>query len=309
MIDITSTTVTDGAYLLLQKAAEMGPGYRGRKREASQAERENLASVFREQGESPPPYFDIDSQWIERRAKLFESGDYPDKGVTITQRDLERMAANFDLPVPVWIEHAESPLELGYLTEVAVEDGELFGLLALTQEANALIERSGAKSLSIGLSADLAQIREVSLVRFPRVASAQLFNDSILFESKIEFGIDWRAKYEEAMVIQRTHMAQEQIKKWIAKGQITPAQAPYATALLSQESGIEFNGGLIPIRDLVSKLIASQAQHGMFGEHAPQPIEDTSSVLMLPEEAAFYRKHFPDVSLEAIAQKRASRFS
>ncbi len=252
----------------------------------------------------PPPYLDLDPKWIERRAKLFETGDYPDKGITITSRDLVRLVANFDLPVPIWIEHSESPLELGYLTEVSCEDGELFGLLALTEEANALIERSDARALSIGLSADLSIIREVSLVRFPRVASAQLFSDAIVIESEVKFGIDWHEKYEVAMQHQRDKDATEQIQSWVAKGQITPAQAPFATALFAQEAGIQFGGGLVPIRDLVAKLIAAQPRHGMIGEAAPQPIEDTSNVLMLPEEAAFYRKHFPDVSLEAIAQKR-----
>lgn len=276
----------------------------GRKRDADGAECRALANEFREQGENPPPYLEINSEWVERRAKLFEAGDYPDKGVKVTPLDLATMVSNFDLPVPVWIEHAESPLELGYLTEVSVEKGELFGTLSLTTEANSLIERSGARALSIGLSADLQQIREVSLVRFPRVKSAQLFDDSLRFDIQVDFGIDWRAKYEDAMRRQKKDVAQDQVAKWVASGRITPAQAPFASALLVEDTGVEFDGGLTSIRDLVSKLIAAQPRHGMMGEHAPQPVEDTSSVLMLPEEAAFYRKHFPDVSLEAIAQKR-----
>lgn len=276
----------------------------GRKRDADGAECRALANEFREQGENPPPYLEINSEWVERRAKLFEAGDYPDKGVKVTAQDLATMVSNFDLPVPVWIEHAESPLELGYLTEVSVERGELFGTLSLTTEANNLIERSGARALSIGLSADLQQIREVSLVRFPRVKSAQLFDDSLRFDIQVDFGIDWRAKYEDAMRRQKKDVAEDQVAKWVSSGKITPGQAPFASALLVEETGVEFDGGLTSIRDLVSKLIAAQPRHGMMGEHAPQPIEDTSSVLMLPEEAAFYRKHFPDVSLEAIAQKR-----
>lgn len=285
-------------------AAEVGPGYLGRKRDADGAECRALANEFREQGENPPPYLEINSEWVERRAKLFEAGDYPDKGVKVTAQDLATMVSNFDLPVPVWIEHAESPLELGYLTEVSVEKGELFGTLSLTTEANNLIERSGARALSIGLSADLQQIREVSLVRFPRVKSAQLFDDSLRFDIQVDFGIDWRAKYEDAMRRQKKDVAEDQVAKWVSSGKITPGQAPFASALLVEETGVEFDGGLTSIRDLVSKLIGAQPRHGMMGEHAPQPIEDTSSVLMLPEEAAFYRKHFPDVSLEAIAQKR-----
>lgn len=306
MTVIQSTNFSEEVYDLLRKAAELGPGYRGRKRDADRVECRMLANEFRERGEDPPPYLELDPKWVERRAKLFEAGDYPDKGVTVTERDLAAMAANFDLPVPIWIEHAESPLELGYLTEISAEDGELFGTLSLTEEANNLIERSGARALSVGLSSDLTRIREVSLVRYPRVKSAQLFDDTLRLDTEIEFGIDWRARYEEAIRKQRQDAAQDQVAKWVAGGVITPAQAPYASALLVEETGVEFNGGLTSIRDLVAKLIAAQPRHGMLGEHAPQPVEDVSSVLMLPEEAAFYRKHFPDVSLEAISQKRRS---
>lgn len=270
------------------------------------AECRNLANQFRERGEEPPPYLELEPKWVERRAKLFEAGDYPDKGLTVTERDLVEIAANFDLPVPIWIEHSESPLELGYLTEISAEDGELFGTLSLTEEANNLIERSGARALSVGLSSDLTSIREVSLVRHPRVKSAQLFDDTLRFDTEVSFGIDWQARYEEAIRRQRKDSARDQVAKWVAGGVITPAQAPYASALLVEETGVEFNGGLTSIRDLVAKLIVAQPRHSMLGEFAPQPVEDVSSLLMLPEEAAFYRKHFPDVSLEAIAQKRRS---
>jgi len=308
VIDISSTNTQETIYGLLRQAAEMGPGYHGRKRLAGQLEREALAAEFREHGEAPPPYLAIEPNWIERRAKLFEAGDYPDKGIVVNARDLDRLAANFDLPVPILIEHAESPLELGYLTEVSSEDGELFGVLCLTEEANALIERSGAKSLSIGLNGDLTQIREVSLVRNPRIASAQLYCDGeVQTEFIVDFGIDWRGRYESAISEGRLERVRNEVMNWVAKGRLTPAQAPYATALLAQESGVEFDGGLVPIRDLVAKLVACQPSHRMCGELAPQPAEDASALLMLPEEAAFYRKHFPDVSLETIAQKRDGR--
>jgi len=302
---ISSTNLDNRLEGLRRQAAELGPGYQGRRREASRTERAALIAEFRSQGESPPPYLDIEPTWIERRAKLFEAGDYPDKGVTVTPRDLDRMVENFDLPVPILIEHAESPLELGFLTSVTAEDGELFGVLSLTEEAHALIERSGAKSLSVGLSADLGVIREVSLVRNPRVPSAQMFNDQLCFQIDVDLPVDWRAKYEAAIAAQRHDATRDRVHHWVASGKITPAQAPYARALLDQESGVQFDGDLVPIRDLVEKLIASQPCHAMLGEVAPQPAEDASSVLMLPEEVAFYRKHFPEVSLESIAQKRA----
>jgi hypothetical protein len=42
----------------------------------------------------------------------------------------------------------------------------------------------------------------------------------------------------------------------------------------------------------------------MFASVARAPQGDFSSDLMMPEEAAFYRRHFPDVSLSEIAKRR-----
>jgi hypothetical protein len=289
---------------LLRVAAELGPGYHGRRRSSSPSERDALSEEFRRIEAPVPQFLAGEPMWVERRAKLFETGDYPDKGLTVTQADLERLVANFDLPVPILIEHAASPLELGFLTEVVAEDGELFGLIALTEEANALIERSGATALSIGLTADLTEIKEVSLVRFPRVASAQLFS-GVHFDSRLESEPNWRERYESLVDQQRAGHVESEIKTLVAKGQLSPAQAPFASALLQREDAVTFDGQSVPVRDLVMKLIKSQPSHGMFGEKAFQPIEDMSGLLMLPEEVAFYKRHFPDVSLESIAQKRA----
>ena len=105
-----------------------------------------------------PAYLHTEHTWIDRRAKLFEVGEYPDKGVSVTPEMLRALDTNFDLPVPVLIEHARSPLELGYLTSIEVVGEELFGNVALTTEADALLAKSGARSLSVGLSGDLSSI-------------------------------------------------------------------------------------------------------------------------------------------------------
>src|SRR5690606_37678542 len=56
----------------------------------------------------------------------------------------------------------------------------LFGRLAFTQAAWDLLKESGAKALSLGLDRETLAIREVSLVRFPRIASARVFSDTAL---------------------------------------------------------------------------------------------------------------------------------
>jgi hypothetical protein len=219
--------------------------------------------------------------WVERRAKLFEAGEYPDKGLTITTDHLDALVRNFARPVPVLVEHAESPLEMGMLRSVERVGTELFGQIALSAEAHALVERSGARALSLGLSTNLDQIREVSLVRNPRVPDARLF---FVQEDAPKEAVDLDA--------------------YVRRGKLLPCQVPFAQALLGADSVIEFNGDRTPLRQVLIALLERQPPHSLFAELAPVPTTDHSAHLMLPEEADFYRRHFPDVSLDEIARRR-----
>jgi len=88
------------------------------------------------------------------------------------------------------------------------------------------------------------------------------------------------------------------------QGRLCPAQVSFAKALLLTETPIEFDGASQPIRQLALGLIQCTPKTSFFAELAPAPTEDHSRHLMLPEEAAFYRRHFPDVSLDEIAKRR-----
>lgn len=259
---------------------------------------------------SPPPArvaflrAAADTDWVERRAKLFETGDYPDKGVSIAAADLKALCAAFGEPVPVLIEHADSPFELGYLTAVEAMGAELFGTIALTSEANALVERSGARSLSIGLAPDLTSIREVSLVRNPRIASAQLYSDGPRFEVEWSARDDWERKFRALERDQAERDADRQIAEWMAEGRLTPAQRPFAKALLTSDGIVAFDGERRPVASLLRSLVDRQPGHAMFGERAPALTPDYSEHLMMPEEVAFYQRHFPGVALDEIAKKR-----
>lgn len=232
------------------------------------------------------PDFD-DPSWVHRKAKLFESGDFPDKGVTISPEQLVELAANFKAPAPVLIEHASNPLELGFLVEVQVEGNELFGTLALSQEANALIEKSGARGLSIGLSPDITEIEEVSLVRNPRVSDARLFSypNAILDQEQPEF---------------------PDVSKWLNQGQILPCQVPYLRAMMGLRQSVTFDGESVPIAKLLIKMIEQRPPVAVTDEIVPDfsLTLDASASLLLPEEAAFYKRYFPGVSLAEIAQRR-----
>lgn len=230
--------------------------------------------------------------WIERRAKLFEAGVYPDKGLTIGPETLRELESAFAEPVPVLIEHSTSPLEIGYLTRIEAKDHELFGVVSLTPEADALIERSGARSLSLGLAPDLSAIREVSIVAQPRIADARLFAGLVRFDGRWEDALD---DAEEAF-----------LRQAIEKGSMVPAQIPLARALLRCRQSITFERGAVPVARLFRAFVERQAPHTLGSEWGRQPA-DHSEHLLLPEEVDFYRRHFPDIDLDAIAQRKGGR--
>ena len=237
-------------------------------------------------------------RWIERRAKLFEAGDYPDKGVTVTSAHLQALANTFAEPVPILIEHAKSPLEIGFLSAVFCEGDELFGSVSLSPEADALVERSSAKSLSLGLAADLSAIREVSLVRNPRIPSARLFNSEVNFH-----GVIAPSALAEEWERLRKAQVQQDLADFMRCGKMTPAQARFAEPLLMSDDTIEFDGASTPVRQLVSDFIEAQPKLALFGELTPAPASSPTQGLR-PEEVDFYRQHFPEISLSEIAKRR-----
>ncbi|MFQ3588019.1 MAG: hypothetical protein SNJ76_10220 [Fimbriimonadaceae bacterium] len=297
-------------------AAEAGPGFRGRRRILTEGEAQALADAFRESGAEPPAFLERDTEWVDREAKLFEAGKYPDKGVEVTRDDIVALAANFREPVPVLIEHAASPLDLGYLTDVEARGDSLFGTISLTREADSLVRRSGAKALSLGVSSDLRQIREVSLVRHPRVADARLFCIACRWDQadppEPEDGI-WRRRCEELEGAARRERREQRLSELVRAGRLVPAQVPFARAILGLDDTVEFDGSRQPIRELFIAVLERQPPLKLFGEIAPTASDAGEAgsggddALLLPEEAAFYRRYFPDVRLDEIAQRKLGR--
>lgn len=292
-------------YELLKRAAQCGPGYRGERQALDPQDTFALAVQMKDAQLEPPSYLESDTRWIDRKAKLFEAGEYPDKGITIKPNDIQRLASNFDLPVPVLIEHADSPLELGYLTQVEAAGNELFGVVALTEEAESLVQKSGASSLSLGLSPDLNEIREVSLVRNPRIPSARLFAEGLFYlTASLDGNIDWKARYDELEKKKLDDETSSSLANYVKAGKLVPAQVPLARALLSQPSSIDFNGELKSVRQLLIDLIERQPPSSLFAETAEQSVAAQPEGL-LPEETEFYQRYFPDLSLNAIAKGKA----
>jgi hypothetical protein len=293
--------MNDEDCILLKQAACWGPGLRGRREEAGAEERRSLARRIEEAGLEVPSYLERPRRWVDRRAKLFQAGRYPDKGVEASPEALRRLAESFSLPVPVLIEHARSPLELGWLTDVRAEGDELFGTITLTEEADRLAAESGASSLSLGLDADLTEIREVSLVRRPRIPDAKLFSGLVLhFSGEMDLADDaWLRRWREDRAAEQKREAARQADAWLAEGRITPAELPFALAILT--GGPSFAEGSTDAAEALRGMIAVRPALEWSRETAPAGPAETSG--LDADAADFYRRRFSGLSLSEIARR------
>jgi len=151
------------------------------------------------------------------RALLLKTGEYEDLGVSIGVDTLETLVRNF-LPVPVLLEHVETPFRLGEVVRVWREGDTLYGELSLYDEAQALLERWGLKSLSVGLTGGLTRLLEVSVTARPRVREARLLNsvrDWSVWD--VAFAEGWRANAEPfrfALEMERAWDAADTERAW-----------------------------------------------------------------------------------------------
>lgn len=117
---------------------------------------------------------------VVREADLFQAGSYPDKNMTVTEADIARLAAT-DGTIPIQVEHAGGPIQLGFVDGLTAAGKWLKGRLNFLPEAHALLDRLGVRGLSVGVAPDLSRILEVSSTGSPRVAGAQYYADRTKF--------------------------------------------------------------------------------------------------------------------------------
>ena len=122
----------------------------------------------------------------EREALLLECGSYPDKGLVVTEDDLDGIVGRFSSDgAPIKVEHMDTPLDpLGRVEKVWRDGSVLMAKLLFPPDLASFLKRRGVQKLSVGLTREAAglvgaglSLAEVSLVLKPRVAAAAMFSE------------------------------------------------------------------------------------------------------------------------------------
>ena len=256
------------------------------------------------------------TEWIYRDAKLLETGVYPDKGVAITEAHLEAMVRAFRAPAPILVEHRPSPLLLGWVVRIWRRGGELFGRLALFPEADALLRRLRLRGLSVGLSRDLRRLLEVSLTASPRIPGAQLFHSVQAIQEVIRLDTMQRHESDTESYLQarvreleaelRRRDAREQIQQWSLRGQLPPALAPLAEAILLQgDAPVQFSGEATSVAELFRRFVDSLPPQNLLAELAPTPADEPPA--FSADALAFLQQAFPDINPAEILRHKEVR--
>jgi len=218
---------------------------------------------------------------IEREAKLFEAGSYPDRGVEITEDDLDLIAQN-TCDAPIRIEHTPTPFDgaLGVVKSVYRKGKELFGRLCFTRAAWELVKAANARRLSVALKKDRSGIAEVSLVREPRIADAAVFGEVDLVLGG-EVDLEFEAEFAEP--VSEPDPQVEQLRREIAQrdaqaridelkraGKLAPAAEVFARAILESgdSSVVTFGGADTAISQVFLWFLESQPKVIEFAELA-----------------------------------------
>ncbi|PFI48322.1 hypothetical protein COI73_12470 [Bacillus cereus] len=118
-----------------------------------------------------------------KEAELFSTGIHRGRNYTI--KDLKRLADSFNAEekTPLQLDHSSSVRDtVGFLESVSVIGNKLMGKVRIIDDmAKEKITKKLMKKISISFYTDKQgnpdKIREVSLVTFPQVKSAQLFSE------------------------------------------------------------------------------------------------------------------------------------
>lgn len=219
-----------------------------------------------------------DEMSVERVARIFEAGDYPDKGISISEEDLDVVIENF-VEVPVKLEHVDSPLDpLGAVKSVWRKGKELFARLAFPKDLATFLERRGIRKLSIALNKNPLRLAEVSLVLNPRVPSAAMFGrdgDSRDISGEEEDSpamteLEKDRQIRELKFALRSREVDSLLADMKRQGKIVPASEPYAREiLLRADEKICFENCMTTVAEIFTHFLEAQPKVITFEELAP----------------------------------------
>lgn len=207
---------------------------------------------------------------MTRDAKLFEAGEYPDKKIIISEEDLSVYSANF-VPCPVKIEHTDTAFDgvLGMVSSVYRKGKELFGKIDFSKEAWDLIEKAGAKYLSIGINPEGKFISEVSIVQHPRVTDARIFSSDLPFGNTEKYSSGFTALLEENRKLKNIIAdikAEEKCRKYIEEGKLTPANTEMAKEIFKCDTTVKFNSETCSLSFLFESFLKTLSDQTDFSE-------------------------------------------
>ncbi len=192
---------------------------------------------------------------MERDARLLVAGNYPGKNLTVTEADLDALAANFSAPVPVKVEHVDSPLDpLGMVERVWRDGAALMGRVKFPASMAAFLAERGAAKLSCGLLKEpVWRLLEASLTLTPHVPTATLLSDGERVELAAQRAelADLRSRVRRQTESLRMQTVDAQIVALKAAGRVIPATEALARALLAAD-----DGSLVTLSDGSSQSVA-----------------------------------------------------
>ena len=199
----------------------------------------------------------------ERDAVLLECCDLPDKGLTLSEGDLDGIVSRFEAPVPLKLEHIDTPLgDLGTVKRIWRDGKRLLGKVSLPVDMAGLVRARGCKGLSCGLSRAPLALAELSLVLKPRVAAAVLLSE----DDQAEL-VRLRAE----VISQRVDAQVVGLKR---AGKIVPATEAAARVLLSAGASATVtlsDGGAQGVAEAFAAYLDAQPAVVVLSEVAPPP--------------------------------------
>jgi hypothetical protein len=115
-----------------------------------------------------------DGDYIVREGKIFQIGDYPDKGFSLTESEADEALAAF-APVPLNLEHRSTVLsgKLGQLVETVRRGGDLIGRIRIPKWLDAAIGPDPVK-VSAEWTQGEKRLQGLALCLSPRIADAAM---------------------------------------------------------------------------------------------------------------------------------------